>query len=118
VAHHAEVGLVFDARALIDMVDADPALLTMIARFMRLANLRRANGFTQMALARAIGRPQSHIAQLETAHTRRLFHEAISIAAVLDVTSADTAHAGWPGDSRPRRNRRVGCVKDARTIAQ
>ena len=32
MAHHAEVGLVFDASALIDIVDADPTLLTAVAR--------------------------------------------------------------------------------------
>jgi hypothetical protein len=32
MAHHTEVGLVFDASALIDIVDADPTLLTTIAR--------------------------------------------------------------------------------------
>ncbi len=32
MAHHAEVGLVFDASALIDVVDSDPTLLTLIAR--------------------------------------------------------------------------------------
>lgn len=32
MAHPAEVGLVFDASALIDIVDADPTLLTTVAR--------------------------------------------------------------------------------------
>ena len=32
MAHLAEVGLVFDASALIDIVDVDPTLLTLVAR--------------------------------------------------------------------------------------
>jgi transcriptional regulator with XRE-family HTH domain len=78
----------------------------------RLAALRTEAGISQVALGKAIGRPQSAIAKLETGVTRLLFAEAIEISDILgvDLRLLDplTALAPGPRDAAPRRLGHLG----------